>query len=365
LSSLSGVRRRFLPVHQLCERKLHRLSFLFFELTHACNLQCVHCGSDCTREDRGPRLKQDDVLRVLGEVRRAYDPHKITVVLSGGEPLCYPGVFELGRAIHALEFPWGMVTNGFAWTAKEVALARRGGMATVTVSLDGEEEEHDWFRGRRGSFARAVATIRMLTAEPFFQAMDVVTCVHRRNLAGLPALRALLRDLGVGSWRLFTVSPIGRASGNPELPLSPEEFRSLFQRVAEFRREEAAMRDAARAIRVSYSESGYFGGAIECGIRDESYFCRAGIRVGGVMVNGDILACPNIDRSFRQGNIHADSFVDVWEHRYQVFRDRAWMKTGVCASCGQWRYCQGNSFHLWDPEAEATRICYWRTLGGA
>ena len=93
-------------------------------------------------------------------------------------------------------------------------------------------------------------------------------------------------------------------------------------------------------------------------MRDDVYFCRAGINVAGIMSNGDILACPNIDRRFRQGNVHTDSFVEVWENRYREFRDRAWMRQGDCTRCKEWSMCQGNSFHLWDCDRCRPRLCH-------
>ena len=111
-------------------------------------------------------------------------------------------------------------------------------------------------------------------------------------------------------------------------------------------------------MKVSLSESGYLGPDHEGTVRTQYYFCRAGINVAGIMVNGDILACPNIDRRFKQGNIREDSFVETWETRYREFRDRSWMKVGDCKKCGQWRYCQGNSLHLWDKDKNRTKLCH-------
>jgi len=92
------------------------------------------------------------------------------------------------------------------------------------------------------------------------------------------------------------------------------------------------------------------------------FFCRAGINVAGIMVNGDILACPNIDRRFTQGNIRSDSFLDVWEYGYEAFRDRNWMKTGPCETCEEWAMCQGGCFHLRDYETRQTKLCHVRAF---
>jgi len=347
---LWGARRRLVPSYQTLVRRIHDLSYLFVELTLDCNLKCLHCGSDCTRDPDKPRLDPGVLLGVLGEIRGRYDPHRICVALVGGEPLCYPGLFELGRAITELEFPWGLVTNGFAWSERTVQAAKRASMQSFTVSLDGLRDAHDWLRGRAGSFDRAVRTIRLLQADRFWQAMDVVTCVSPRNLGELDSVYDLLAELGVRDWRLFSISPIGRAATQPELLLSPAEYRTLLEHLVRLR--------SRGPIRVALSESGYHGPRHELRVRDQIYFCRAGISVAGIMSNGDILACPNIDRRFRQGNVHADSFVDVWETRYREFRDRSWMRQGDCARCKEWSMCQGNSFHLWDRDRCRPRLCH-------
>jgi radical SAM protein with 4Fe4S-binding SPASM domain len=353
---LQAARRALVPAYQKYVRKLHELKYLFLELTTDCNLECLHCGSDCYKESHAPRLPAEAIVKVLTEIRDAYRTrhHRITVALTGGEPLCYPNVFSLGKAIHALGFPWGMVTNGFAWSEQKIIAAKDAAMSSVTVSLDGLEKNHDWLRGRKGSFAKAVKAIALLTAERFWQAMDVVTCVNQRNLSELGRIHDLLIELGVPAWRLFIISPIGRATQVPELFLNAAQFQQLLETIQAMRRK--------KVVKVSLSESGYLGAGNELCVRDQYFFCLAGINVAGIMVNGDILACPNLDRRLRQGNIRTDSFVDIWEHRYQPFRDRAWMKAGRCASCVEWKMCQGNSLHLWDLDAQHSRLCHFHEL---
>jgi MoaA/NifB/PqqE/SkfB family radical SAM enzyme len=192
-------KRRLIPLQQGLARKLHDLTYLFIELINRCNLDCRHCGSDCTRASAIPDLPQSSVLPALREIASRYDPNRITVVLSGGEPLCYPGVFELGKAVADLGFPWGMVTNGFGWSRRRILQASAAGMRTATVSLDGLEQAHDWLRGRRGSFRKALETIRLLLEGAFLGALDVITCAHKRNLGDLDRLYSLLTKMGVPS----------------------------------------------------------------------------------------------------------------------------------------------------------------------
>ncbi|MCP4573801.1 MAG: radical SAM protein [bacterium] len=348
------LRRRLVPVHQGLERRVHELCYLFFEITQRCNLTCRHCGSDCTRDAAQPDLPADDVLRVLGQVRERHDPAGITVALTGGEPLLYPDFWNLARAITDLGFPWGMVTNGWAWDEDTVDQARRAGMRTVTVSHDGPARVHDWLRGRAGSHDRACRALRMLARAPWLEALDVVTCVHPRNLAHLDATRLELTALGVPRMRVATISPIGRAAGDRELVLSPGEFRGLMAWIES--------RRGTGGTQVTFSEAGYVG-ACDTSVRDHPFFCRAGVNVAGIMADGSIGACPNIDRRITEGNIADQDFCRVWENGYRRFRDRRWMRTGDCTACDEWRNCQGHAMHLWDPETGRTRVCYHHECG--
>jgi radical SAM protein with 4Fe4S-binding SPASM domain len=352
MNLVKTMRHAAFPLYRSVARRLHELNYLYVELTTRCNLECLHCGSDCRTSSDVQELEAETVLRVLREIKTRYDSRRISVVLVGGEPLCYKGLFDLGAQITALEFPWGIVTNGWSWTPATMRRAKDAGLHSLSVSLDGLAESHDWLRDKRGSHQRALTAIEMLLADRFWLAMDVITCVNRRNLAELPQLYAELLRRGVPAWRLFTIAPIGRAPQNSDLFLVGDELVRLFELVRAWRQE--------GKLTVSMCESDYLGPTWDqsLALRDHFYFCRAGITIGGVMANGDILACPNIDRSLAQGNVYRDSFIDVWENRFKEYRERRWMRTGACATCKEWRYCEGNSLHLWDPQAKQTRLCH-------
>lgn len=354
MNSIQRARRRLLPLMHHARRQLHDLRLLIFEVTQRCNVACRHCGSDCVSHPTQPDLPLEDILRVLTEVRGRWDSKKIMVMVIGGEPLCYPDFWELGRHIRKLQYPWGLVTNGYAWSDADFRGARRAHLDSVALSLDGMEAEHDWMRGRPGSWARAVATLDRLLQDRFWQVMDVVTCVTPQNLPVLDELHGFLSGKGLPAWRLMPVSPLGRAATHPELQLDEAQFKRLMEKILDFK--------GRGGMKVNLSESHYLGPCLEGRVRDHYYYCQAGIHAAGIMVNGDILACPNLDRRLRQGNLATDSFVDCWENRYQLFRDRRWMKTGDCASCDQWIWCQGTSLHNWDLEKSRPKLCHYREM---
>ena len=61
------------------------------------------------------------------------------------------------------------------------------------------------------------------------------------------------------------------------------------------------------------------------------------------------------------GNIYKDSFWDVWQKQFQVYRDRRWMKTDQCADCKMWRYCLGNGMHLRDSDGKL-QVCQYHMI---
>ena len=204
----------------------HQLTTLFWECTLRCNLNCRHCGSDCKKTAHTPDMPKEDFLRVLDSVAAKTDPHKVFVVVTGGEPLMRNDLEECGRAIYERGFPWGMVTNGLFLTRERLDALMAAGLHTATVSLDGFATDHNWMRGNPHSFDRAVNAIRMMADTPGL-VFDVVTCVNKHSLPRLEELKEFLIHIGLRRWRIATIVPMGRAATDPELHLSNDDFRSV------------------------------------------------------------------------------------------------------------------------------------------
>ena len=224
-------------------------------------------------------------------------------------------------------------------------------MHSITISFDGFSEAHNWLRNNPRSFDKALNAIRMLTAETSI-AWDVVTCVNKRNIDDLEALREFLFETGVKDWRIFTIFPVGRAAQHPELQLSNEEFTRVLNFIRDTRRQ--------NRIRLSYGCEGFLGN-YEHEVRDHFYTCHAGVNVASVLADGSISACPSIRANFHQGNIYTDNFMDVWNNRFQPFRDRSWARRGKCADCNLWRYCEGNGMHLHDDQGQLL-VCHYERI---
>jgi radical SAM enzyme (rSAM/lipoprotein system) len=330
------------------ETKVHQLNYMLWECTLRCNLNCRHCGSDCKKDARQNDMPARDFLRALDELGPLVNPNKTTIVLTGGEALLRNDLENIGRQLYQRGFPWGMVTNGMLLTQERLQSMLDSGLRTITISLDGLEQSHNWLRGNPKGYENALAAIKRVVQVPDL-VYDVVTCVNQHNLSELNALKTLLIDIGVKAWRLFTIFPIGRAAQEKELQLNPKEFKSLFEFIKQTRSE--------GRIDLSYGCEGFLG-SYEGKVRDNFFFCRAGVNIASVLADGSISACPNLRENFIQGNIYKDNFADVWQNRYQIFRDRSWTKTGACASCEFYSYCEGNGMHLRNEQTGELLFCH-------
>lgn len=331
--------------------KQHPLKQLFWECTLRCNLSCKHCGSDCKVSSITPDMPKEDFLRAVDTILPHVDPHKLMVIISGGEPLVRKDIEEVGRELYKREMPWGMVTNGMLLTAERMNSLLKAGLRSMTVSLDGNEEDHNWMRGHRSSFSNAMRAIRLLTQTKQV-VWDVVTCVNARNINYLPELKDMLYENGVREWRLFSIFPVGRAKQYPDFQLSDADMRRLMEFIIATR--------AEGKIKASYACEGFLGD-YEGRVRDHLYQCNAGVSVGSILIDGSISACTSIRGKYYQGNIYKDDFWDVWENRFEQYRNREWMRHGECGDCKMFRYCEGNGMHLRDEEGNLL-VCHLKRL---
>jgi radical SAM enzyme (rSAM/lipoprotein system) len=295
----------------------------------------------------------DDFLTALDTIEAKSD--NFTVVLTGGEPLLRNDIELCGREIRKHGARWGLVTNGYLFDKQKYISLLNAGLGALTISLDGLEKTHNWLRKTKCSFLK-IDTAISLAASSSRLNFDVVTCVNGRNIYELSSLYDYLIGKGVKAWRLFTIVPIGRAKDNPELLLTDFQFKELLDFIS--------LKRKLNSIDIKFGCEGFVG-PYELNVRDSFFFCRAGINIGSVLIDGSISACPNIDRTFSQGNIYKDNLYELWESRFQLFRDRSWTKTGKCESCSDYPFCQGNGLHNWQNNKKNVLICHKEKIQNA
>lgn len=318
---------------------LHPLRYLFFELTRRCNLRCAHCGSRCPEYTSGKELSSSDFMHIVDRISETYPSDQIMFCVTGGEPLLRDDWFEICSYISNKGFAWGMTTNATLIDDNCVQKLTEAGVKTISVSLDGLRDTHEKLRGVEGSFDRAVSGIKRLKEHGRCRSVQVVTVVSKLNIHELPALYDFICDLGIDSWKLTAIEPMGDALNRRDIFLDEHEHISLLTSIMLWRRK--------AAIDVTYGCSHFLPKRYDDTVRKQPFICGAGTMIASIASNGDILPCLDIDcrEMVKQGNVCQDDFIEVWENRFDLFRRNKANTSTTCDECQFKRECQGDSWH--------------------
>jgi len=200
---------------------------VIWEMTRACALACRHCRAEARPHRDALELTTAEAFTLIDGITGFQRP---LFILSGGDPMMRDDVYEIVEYGCAHGLP---VSISPAATGRLTDLAIRklaaAGVRRIALSLDAPNaEEHDLFRGVRGSYARTLRAVRV--AREHGMSVQVNTTLSRLNLDGIEKFGFLLSGLDVAMWSVFFILPIGRATA--DLSLSAEETEAAFARLA-------------------------------------------------------------------------------------------------------------------------------------
>lgn len=327
------------------------LKNLFLELTLRCNERCIHCGSRCGEHDRVNELSKEQYRKILDDVKRDFGVKQVELDITGGEPLLRRDFFDIMSYANSLGFRWGMTSNATLINDDIAHGLHECGMKTISVSIDGLESTHDSLRGVNGAFSGAMRGIDALIRHGGFQSIQVTTVVNHRNFSELDELFDMLCKIDIDSWRVINIEPIGRALDSPDLMLTKDEYRQMFDFIREKR---------LQGYPLTYGCSHYLGTEYERQVRQWYFLCNAGIYTASIASNGDILACLDIERrpELVQGNILRDSLKEIWQNKFKIFRGDLSDLNEKCRACDSCEFCHGGAHHSWDYDLNEQRVCF-------
>ncbi len=181
------------------------LRLVFWETTKACNLTCRHCRAVPQRAVGPDELTTSEAFDLIDAIGKVARP---VMVLSGGEPLFRPDIFDIAEYGVQSGFRMALATNGTLVDARYAARIADVGISRVAVSLDGAvADTHDRFRNMPGSHARALRGIRLLRDEGV--SVQINSTIARHNVGELPRLLDLALSLGADALHLFMLVPVG------------------------------------------------------------------------------------------------------------------------------------------------------------
>ncbi|MEK7475042.1 MAG: radical SAM protein [Candidatus Coatesbacteria bacterium] len=328
-----------------------QLRLVFWETTAGCNLRCVHCRridvmETVSKEDLTPAEGLDLVDQVAGLGRPI-------LVLSGGEPLMRPDIFDLADRAKSRGLRVALATNGTLIDAPQARRIRQAGFDRVAISLDGATPAtHDAFRGIPGSHVKAVSALRALHA--LGVGTQVNFTVARHNVAEVPAIYDLAIELGADALHFFMLVPVGcgvAIADREMLPAAEYErwLAWLWDREQEGKIELKAtcaphyfrvMRQGGRRPAASHHRQGPTEAAGRPSLHQTTRGCLAGVGVCFVSHRGQVFPCGYLP--VPAGDLRRQPLKEIWDGSgvFGKLRDPGLLK-GKCGGCEFKTVCGG------------------------
>ena len=350
-----------------------QLRLVFWETTKACNLTCRHCRAVPQRKLGPMELNTSRAFDLIDSIAEIAKP---VFVLSGGEPLFRPDLFDIAEYGVSTGFRMALATNGTLVTDRIAARIADTGISRVAVSLDGAAAlTHDKFRGVPGAHALAVRALRALRGEGV--SVQINSTIAKHNVTDLPALLDLALEIGADALHLFMLVPVGcglEIAPAQMLPAdeyervlrwfdeqsktcpidlkatcAPHYYRIRAQRLADDRRRgdktttfiaPGTKAKAAPAFLVTDRTAAGAGRHPGQHLSAMTKGCLAGTSVCFVSNEGRVYPCGYLPVS--AGDTRVQRFTDIWTHSsvFAELRDPQALE-GKCGECRYGAICGG------------------------
>jgi Fe-coproporphyrin III synthase len=326
---------------------------VIWNLVRRCNLACMHCYSVSADTDFPGELSTGEVLRVMQDLKEFRVP---ALILSGGEPLLRPDLFEIAARAKALGFYTALSTNGTLIDAALAARIAACGFDYVGISLDGLAATHDRFRRKAGAFQAALGGIRLCRDAGV--RVGVRFTLTQDNAADLPRLLDLAEAERIAKFYLSHLNYAGRGGKNRRrdaaLRTSRDAMEVLFARCWDYvtrgeEKEFVTGNNDADGVYLLHWARRYIAGLDEAHLR--ARLAEWGGNASGVNVaNIDNLGNVHPDTMWWDctlGNVRSRPFSAIWQDtRHPIM---AGLKAeprrikGRCARCRHFDICGGNT----------------------
>ncbi len=350
------------------------LRMIAWEVTRSCNLACAHCRASAERGPYPGELDTAACLRLIDEIAAVGKP---VIILTGGEPLLRPDVFEIAAYGNRRGLRMVMATNGTLVTPETVKKMIASGIRRVSVSIDGPDAaSHDALRRVPGAFAGAIAGIEMLKKGGM--EFQVNTTVTRANLGCLAEIHALAVGLGAAAHHIFLLVPTGRGKEMAGEEISAGQYEKTLEWFHERGRESKIQVKATCAphyFRVERQRRAKEPLAAEPPAKTapaghpfsaSTRGCLGGISFCFISHVGNVQPCGYLE--LEAGNVRKKPFAEIWRESelFTALRDLGRYE-GKCGRCEFLRICGGCRARAYEATGDflaAEPLCIYEPKGG-
>ncbi len=319
-----------------------QLRMVAWELTRSCNLACGHCRASAELGPYPGELSTRECIRVMDEIALVSKP---VIILTGGEPLLRPDVFDLAKYGTGKGFRMVMATNGTLFTEETVGKIKDSGIQRISISIDGPDPEtHDAFRKVKGSFEGSLRGIEM--AKKGGLEFQINTTITQFNLRLIPDILRLAVNLGAAALHIFLLVPTGRGKELRDQEISGEDYeKTLHWFYDQWNKVPLQLKATCaphyyRILRQQAKKEGKKITPKEYGLDAMTRGCLGGISFCFISHMGQVQPCGYLELNC--GNVRETSFQTIWASS-EVFRNLRNTDgySGKCGRCEFRKVCGG------------------------
>ena len=325
---------------------------VIWNLIRRCNLTCKHCYSISADTNFPGELSTDEVYAVMDDLKGFKVP---VLILSGGEPLLRPDIYDIAKRAKAQGFYVGLSSNGTLIDENNIGKIAECDFNYVGVSLDGLGATHDKFRRLDGAFDASLKGIRL--CRDLGLKIGVRFTMTQDNAHDLPGLLKLVEDEGIDRFYFSHLNYAGRGNKNrkddAQYQLTRQAMDLLFDTCWEYRQ-----RGLEKEFTTGNNDADgvYFLHWVRRRFPDSAAHVEAKLRQWGGNSSGINVA--NIDNL---GNVHPDTmwwhytlgnvkerpFSQIWPDTADPLmaglKQRPRAVKGRCGACACLEICNGNT----------------------
>ena len=325
---------------------------VIWNLIRRCNLTCMHCYAISADKNFPGELTQTQINDVMDDLKKFHVP---VLILSGGEPLLHPHIFEISDRAKAMGFYVGLSTNGTLIDEHNIDEIAARDYNYVGISIDGMRVTHDYFRRKEGAFDLSMKAVRLCKERGIKVGLRYT--ITQNNATELPDLLKLVADEGIDKFYLSHLNYAGRGNHNRMADTVHKMTRDAMDLLFE-----TALEEQKNGIYREYvtgnndADGAYLLQWVKNRFPDKAqHIADKLIQWGG---NASGVNVANIDNL---GEVHPDTM--WWHHNLGNVKDRPFSEiwsdmsdplmkglserpravTGRCAECKYLNMCNGNT----------------------
>jgi radical SAM protein with 4Fe4S-binding SPASM domain len=317
-----------------------------WEVTAACNLNCIHCHAASGKPDPH-ELSTDEGKRLIDQLAEV-DGFR-TLVYSGGEPLVRPDIFDLLKHSKAVGFANIIATNGIlideemAWKLKE------HGVVCNAISIDASDPDiHNFVRNSPKAFDLALRAIEATRKAGIL--LQINTTAMEYNMENLSDLIDFVDQHDASIMLMYQLVAVGRGGKIERATLKKSANELLSRLIAQKQKQTRAIIEPVAGPQYwpyILEKKGIQNGLLIRIAEQVFHGCAAGRDFVYIKANGEVWPCPFVE--VNTGNVREKSFSEIYEEApvFKNLRNRENILKGLCGDCRYKKICGGCRGRAW------------------